>query len=604
MLKQTDNANDAASNLGEAEKDINSNAASRPKKHQGLQLLRFIFEMIAQNPKELFITLILSVIGTLAQVSLAFYLFRLFQSGGESINFLNQEITGTVLWVIPVALALTAAIVPYASERYIISKTVLFFKQSIQEIGFALGSTATRYALFNFANTNGTLTRLMSSDARYASLAFAGILRLIFPLTVFSASFAALIVLNWKWTGILVLLVSPFIFWQFKVIASGATLNRNLRLAGTEHGRRVTKFVGAVSTNFTANRWGSLLIDKVPSFITDDFPDAYGARLRLGISTRLIGDFALAGIILALCGLVLTNQFNILNLSNLLIFAILTRFALSNLSRSVSGTILLISQLPFYENFLAARKTVKTLEEAQLKTKKLESEGKDLNSPPPKINPPFDLIKHSHQVAFYSSETLNWPLIYKVLVQRSGRAGALLDINRSFLVTGVFQNFTDEFSKELQLSAVTSEAIFMQKFPESRHRWPDFETALETTDNLKENWPSISRSTKFLASLFYAIRKVKGGAFVFINGADFLALTNAEKVWVKASLKKAYIIIVFNRTFAPHQVPELSQCFFVDSTGKLYYIGSGDNVADIAEKVAPLLKKDTPTEHIDFDYFE
>lgn len=556
------------------------------------QFYRFVTGILKQHPKQIAITLCLGIAATLTQIGLAYYLFRLIQAGGEPLEIFSITLIGMKLWIIPVFLALAAAIIPYLAELYIIKATVKFFKQSIKEVAEALSETDRRYKLFLLTENNSALSRLMSSDARYASLAFSGILRLAFPVTMSLTAFALLFNFSAKWATIIILLMSPFVVWQLRVVMSGAKLNRHLRETGVSHSRAVSKYVGALSTHFTANRWGESLKTELSSLITDVFPNAYGERLRLGISTRVVGDLAVAGLILFICGLVITGNLTLENFSHVLIYAIILRFALTNLSRTIVGMISIISQLPFYENYIAAQNILRS---------------NSISNPSWVSNQEsaiYDKIKPNQLHVFFSNEPLNWLIVFKFLMKKNGYDAARRFIGKTLLVSGTFQNFSNDFVKELQTPATIDEVSFLKMFPASSHRWPDFLTTIANVDNIDENWTEVPRSIKFLCSMKYAERKKRGGAYVFINGSDFLTLTSNEKEWAISTLKNTTIILVFNRVYRQNLIPAVSNFFIINTQSELQHISHDQNDGDIMPQVKLLLetqKKRLTAKHNSFD---
>lgn len=552
---------------------------------------KFIFDVVLENPKQLIFTLILSILSTAAQIGLAFYVFRLVQSGGSDLSFLSVSITGQKLWVIPIFLAIAAAFIPYFAERYIISETVVFFKKSIRDIAKSLSDTQQRYKLFVWAENNSVLTRLMSSDARYASLAFAGILRLVFPITLSITSLTVLCFINLKWTIGLILLLIPFLIWQLRVVISGAALNRELRRAGQAHGQAAAKYVGALSTHFTANRRGETLIEAFDHSITDDFPNAYGERLRLGISTRLVGDFAIVGLILLICGLVITGNFTLDSFSHVLIYAIVVRFAMTNLSRAITGTISIISQVPFYENYVSAKNALSS-----------QSDISEQDEPSPlKLAAPFDAISPNELQVVFSGAPLSWILIFKFLIKRSNYIFALRSVGQTLMASGGYRNFSNDFTKELQMAPLESERKFLEVFPNSAHRWADFNQATSHAKHVDNAWIEIPRPIKFLCSLNFAHRKKRGGSFVFVNGADYLGLTAAEKDWVRDLFKGTHLILVFNRIFAQKLVLDVKGYYLMTSDGNLYRAGESDNYEDVLRNVKRLFEYEKGSAHRNSD---
>lgn len=540
-------------------------------------LIGFLSNVVLRNPKQICLTLILSILATTAQVGLVVLVFRLVQNGSDQMIIGPITLSGHSLWAIPLGLAIAAALIPYLTERYIIWQTVSYFKNAIWRIADAFMDTKNRFKLFAFADDNAALTRLLSTDARYTSLAFAGVLRLVFPVTISVTCFVVLFSLNLKWTLGLFIFVLPFLIWQLRVVASGAALNQELRHAGTVHGRAAARYVGGFSTHFTAMRHQTGADFDPRALITDIFPEAYGRRLRLGISTRLVGDLAVVGLILLVCVLIFAGNFSVESFAGILLYVIVVRFAMTNLSRAMMELISIISQIPFYENYVAAIEALK----------QQESGAKNDSDEPQSLGANFERIVPGPPCVVFAGESLSWPLVLKFLAGRSGYKSALSDIGDAILISGNFRNFSNDFIEELQLPSIASEADFLEVFPHSGRRWEEFEAAFQDEDGASKAWNEIPRQIKFLCALHYGLKHKSEGGFVFISGVDFSALTPQEKDWVCTGFEGCIMILISNRLLVRRLIPDVENFYLLASNGKLYDAGGDkgfETVVDNAKR--------------------
>ncbi|MFC4724469.1 hypothetical protein AB6B38_07420 [Glycocaulis abyssi] len=535
---------------------------------------RFIGNLLESNRTEIAVTFALSLLSALAQFGLALLLILALRAEEQQLTLGPVELHGGQMWAFIVSVAILAAALPFVTERYVISRTISFFKSSLKRFGTALCDKRLRFALFTAGHTRASLTRLMSADTRYASLAFGGLLRLFLPLFMGLSALAIMAWLNWTWTLIFAAVITPFLVGQLYIVFSGIRLNRQLRSAAVAHGRSVGAFIDAVSTHFTANRWGSdQLHSHFAAKVGHAFPDAYGRRLRLGVSTRVLSDLSLVAALVALVYLLLVEQSDIQTIGYLLIFAILARHAIGSFASAVSGTISIVAQLPFYENYLAVSHFLDS-EESRKPVSIAQAAG---------ITPGISVC--------FSAAHLNWALASHFIMARHGRDVGEAVSTRSNLVQSRYSRLNDVYTHMLQIPPNLSEAHFSRLFPASSHRWEGWQEILEDQDQVlsSETWMDLPPMLKFLSAALYASRKSTSDAYTFVNGADYSALTRPEKAWLHQLFRGTRILIFHARPVNLKHYPARAPILHVNNNGthtELGMVGDVPESVDIAEVLA------------------
>jgi hypothetical protein len=527
--------------------------------------VRFIRNLLRSNRPEIAIAFSLSLLSALAQFGLALLLLAALRAEEARLNIGGFSLEGGRMWAFVIAVALLAAALPFVTERYVISRTIAFFKSSLKRFSTALCEKRLRFALFTTGHGRAELTRLMSADTRYASLAFGGLLRLFLPLFMGLSALAVMAWLNWMWTLIFIAVITPFLAGQILIVFSGVRLNRQLRSAAVAHGRSVGSFIDAISTHFTANRWGSSqLHEHFAAKVGHGFPDAYGRRLRLGVSTRVLSDLSLVAALVALVYLLLVEQADIQRIGYLLVFAILARHAIGSFASAVSGTISIIAQLPFYENYLAVSHFLDT-EQARKPVSAARAAA----------------IPAGISVCF-SAAPLNWALASHFIMAQHGRDVGEAVSARSNLIQSRYSRLNDDYTQMLQIPSNLTEPQFNRLFPASAQRWEGWEEVIANQDPVLtgETWMDLPPMLKFLSAALYASRKSAPDAYTFVGGADYSALTRSEKAWLHELFRDTRILIFHARPVNLKAYPARSPVLHVSETGALAQLGVASALAD------------------------
>ncbi|MBV5257558.1 hypothetical protein FLX56_03865 [Synechococcus moorigangaii CMS01] len=339
-----------------------------------------------------------------------------------------------------------------------------------------------------------------------------------------------------------------------------------------------------MSTHFTANRWGSeQLYGNFAAKVGHGFPDAYGRRLRLGVSTRVLSDLSLVAALVALVYLLLVEQSNIQTIGYLLIFAILARHAIGSFSSAVSGTISIIAQLPFYENYLAVSHFL-DVEESRKPISVARAAGI-----PPGIS------------VCFSAAPLNWPLASHFIMARHGReAGEAVSV-RSNLIQSRYSRLNDDYTQMLQIPANLNQAQFGKLFPASSQRWEGWEEIIASQDPILsgETWLDLPPMFKFLCAALYASRKSAPDAYTFVGGADYSALTRPEKAWLHELFRDTRIVIFHARPVNLKTYPARSPVLHVRDDGTHMDLGVAGDLAggvNIGEILAVDRRRKTVTD--------
>lgn len=513
--------------------------------------MSFLIGLIKSDPLALVVIFILSLVAAISQTGIFFIIFKIFQSDAETFNLFGRDFSDSMVWGLIISLAIGAAFAPYLAERFIIGKTIKLFKSSLRMFGSYLTQAECRNYLLVSGLNVAELTRLMSSETRYASLAYASVLRSAFPVASIITFSAMMFWLNAKWTLLIFVAFLPFVIWQVLVLRSGMQLNRTLRESATSHSKYVGQFITSLSSHFTSNRWGDSLSEDFDSFVTGRYPDAYRERLKLGISLRVIGDLAIVAVILFVSYWTFTKKVGLEEISYVLIFAILVRFLHSNIDRIITNLIGIISQLPYYSLYIS---TLTTLSQ-------YSTIGKDKAKV--YLAPDLNVV--------YTSDQVNWAVAGQYTASHFERAKQESIIRQSVLLTSRYGMIKSEFVSTFQLSPKLKEGNFNAMFPQSGHRWPLFKKMLTETDGdlNADKWKTIPAVIKFLCSISYGLKKDINGMTVFINGLDLNALTAAEIDWLFDRLKYSMVVVFYSGPNIYRTTPEDTLFFYMNKEGKL-----------------------------------
>lgn len=515
-------------------------------------LISFLVGLIKADPLAMVIIFVLSLVAAISQTGIFLVAFQVLQSEANSFILFGKPFSNHMLWGLIIGLASSAAFAPYLADRYIINKTIGLFKSSLHEFGSYFTNAEYRNYLLVTGLSVAELTRLMSSETRYASLAYASVLRSAFPIASIITFTSMMFWLNSKWTLSILIAFLPFIIWQIFVLKSGIQLNRNLRDSATAHSRYVGRFIASLSSHFTSNRWGNSLSNDFDSFVTGKYPDAYQARLKLGISLRIIGDLAIVAVIVVVAYLAFTQKITLQEISYLLIFAVLVRFLHSNIERVITNLISIISQLPYYSLYVTTLSALSKYDPDTIeKAKKIY------------LEPGLNVI--------YANSQINWGLAGQYTASHFERAEQEAIIKQSVLLTSRYGMIKSDFISTFQLSPKLKKGNFDAIFPASTHRWPIFEKMLSDVkgDLNDETWKKVPAVIKFMCSISYSLKKDLNGAAVFINGLDLNALTTAETEWLFDKLRYSMVIIFYSSPTIYRTTPKDTLFFFMNKKGKL-----------------------------------
>jgi len=514
-------------------------------------LASFLLKLIKSDPIALIVVFILSLVAAISQAGIFFIIFKLLQPGIESLNIFGKEINDITLWSTIIIFAVGAAFAPYTAERFIIKKTINLFKTSLHNFANYLTRAEDRNYLLRNGFSVAELTRLMSSETRYASLAYSSLLRSVFPLAAVVIFLGMMFWLNWLWTTIIVAAFFPFVIWQFLVLVSGIQINRDLRESASAHSRYVSQFIGSLSNHFTSNRWGDSLTTDFDNFVTGKYPDTYKDRLKLGVSLRVIGDLSIVGVILAVAFLTFTKRIGITEISYVLVFALLVRFVHSNVDRIMKNLIGIITQQPFYSLYITTMPLLsrdKREEQEQITTK----------------------FESGISVVF-TNRQINWGVAGQYVASRFEAKHQESIVKQSVLLTSRFGMIKSDFVSSFQLSRNFTETHFRRMFPESSNRWPAFEKMLKDTKGElnTEKWRSIPAVIKFLCSANYALKRNLEGKIAFVNGLDLNALTKEEVEWLFKELNPAMVVVFYSNPMIYRTTPNNTTFSHLTPMGKL-----------------------------------
>jgi hypothetical protein len=542
------------------------------------RVLGFLAAACRDRPKEVFGALGLSALAAVTQLALALTLFSLLQSPEHRLELPGLVLSGWAAWTIPGILALLSAVIPFLSERFVIWRSIVFFQESLVRFRRALANRDQRSALMRIARGPAHITRLLSADSRYASLAYAALLRILLPLCLSLAGLIGLFILNALWAAILLLAVTPFLVWQMRIIISGMALNRELREAASEHGRGVSRLVGSLSSHFAANRWNEEVLDQeLSQKLNDRYPQAYSKRLRLGVTARFVSDFALFGMVVLLAFALTTGAVPPEQIGKVVVFALVARFTLGNLSQIIMGSIAIVTQLPFYENYLMA------MREIDGKKRREVAETSVRTGPP-----------EAATLVCFSSEALTWSLVYHFISAAEPPERHALDMANAIMMTSNFTVLSSDFVGALQMPASMSERQFNAQFPFSAHRWAEMQAAFAFSGRAMDDevWAQIPPVIRFLSAVRYHLRKAPTGRHVFINGTDLNAMTPAERSWLFSAFSVCRIIICFGRYAVSNAAPNHARVMVLTHTNSIREFGTYGEVRKEPSALQALLRRD------------
>jgi len=547
-------------------------------------LISFLLDLIKSDPVALIVILVLSIIAAISQTGLFFAFFKILQSDFNSFSLFGIVFSNLMLGSLILGLALGAAIAPYWADHYIIGKAINYFKNSLRNFGSYFTKAEYRNYLLLNGLTVAELTRLMSSETRFASLAYASVLRSVFPIASILTFTSMMFWLNPKWTLLILGAFLPFVIWQVFVLRSGMQLNRILRDAATAHSRYVGQFIGSLSSHFSSNRWGNTLTPDFDSFVTGKYPDAYRDRLKLGISLKIIGDLAIVAVILFVSYLAFARGLSLEDISYLLIFAVLVKFLHSNIDRTITNLISVISQLPYYSLFITTSSTLKNYREESFDKSKVFLEA--------------------GLSVVYTAQQINWGVAVQYTASHFEQTKQESITRQSAFLTSRYGMIKSDFVSTFQLSPKIKKGNFDVIFPQSANRWPVFEKVLNNLNGelSAEKWRTIPAIFKFLCSISYSVKKDLNGMAVFINGLDLNALTDAEVEWLFGKLKNSMVVVFYSGETIYRTTPKDANFSFMTRQGELVGLPVDDvtkqpQVSDIknafdSDKIMPVILGD------------
>ncbi|MFC4726552.1 hypothetical protein AB6B38_07440 [Glycocaulis abyssi] len=126
------------------------------------------------------VLLVFSVLSSASQIGLAAALIAAVQGGGGRLQQLG--ITGDWIFGFLIVFAIASALLPFLADRYITGRTVAYFKLGVKQLGRAATNPVARHRLLLANYSSQSIVAALGSGARYASLAYAGLLGVVLPL--------------------------------------------------------------------------------------------------------------------------------------------------------------------------------------------------------------------------------------------------------------------------------------------------------------------------------------------------------------------------------------------------------------------------------------
>lgn len=513
-------------------------------RHTRSDLVAFLKSIFRGHAKQVCVVTFLSFLAAVAQIGFAFFLFKLVTEANT--NLFGYTLGTSATAVIIAILALFSAVLPFFTQRYIVRSTTNYLAMNVRWFRTALSNTSSRYYILGMGMPRSTLIRLMSSEIRYASLSYASVLRFVLPAFLGLACLALLFTINVVWSAVICLLVLPFLLIGAQIVSSGMARNEELRDAAQSHSRAAAALVTQVIGHFSANRWGSKMAEVNTQSYDLSYVKAYGRRLHLGIYITFLMDLLTFSIVGILGVLILSGKLDLENVTYVLIYGLVMRFALGKLAACLNHSISIVSQLPYYSSYIKTRAA-------------LERDGVVVTDDDVTINPkrtPEDQIEDAPaskdttlkpgRVILVHPDGAGWIAAADYIKNRLPGTEVSLVLRGAVLLSGSYPMLFDDYQATFQLSPKVNALGMLRSLPESSHRLGELEglTDLSELDFQLEAFTKVTPPAKFLASVSYAMRKGLAKRTVFLSATDYVRLSASEKAWLDGMLNRSHVVLV------------------------------------------------------------
>ncbi|MGY6663172.1 MAG: hypothetical protein ACXIVO_12705 [Glycocaulis sp.] len=113
--------------------------------HRISLLTGFVQRELSRSKGVVAVLLVLSVLSSASQIGLAAALIAAVQGGGGRLQQLG--VPGDWIFGILIVFAIASALLPFLVERYIIGRTVAYFKMGVRQLGRAAVNPVSRHRL-------------------------------------------------------------------------------------------------------------------------------------------------------------------------------------------------------------------------------------------------------------------------------------------------------------------------------------------------------------------------------------------------------------------------------------------------------------------------
>ena len=491
---------------------------------------------------------VLSLLAAASQVLLVVLLFRLLAGRDAGAEVLGLDVLAvgarTGVWGI-LALALLSAALPFAARRYVIRATTDYLIENVRWFRAKLSDMDTRYAILGMGINRAEIVRIMSSEVRYASLAYSAVLQIILPASLFVGALAILFGMSWVWTLSLLALILPFGVGAAFVVVSGIARNRELRDAAQAHSRAAATFVDAVSQHFSANRWGDELGRIASQTYSEEYAEAYGSRLTLSVLTTLVMDLMVFAAVAVLVVLLLRGELDLRAATGILFYGLVARFAFGKLGACVSLSISVVSQLPYYENFIRVKHRIEPPGKAGHSgwLRRLRGHSPDAAGPAEHV-----AIGRATpaRVALIHPDGAGWISAHAYLAHLFPDVNLATAMRGAVLLSSGYPPLFEDFQSTFQVAPSASPATLLKPLGSDAARTGELAELLALGDRpltpaAVAKVPPVAR---FLASYRYAADKGLSRRYVFVSVGDYLKLGAGERDELDAALEGAHAVLV------------------------------------------------------------
>ncbi len=495
-------------------------------------LRAFLKTILRDDAARIVYVSMLSMLGAISQIGFAYLLFRLVT--GREIQIGSFVFEQNVLAVGLAVLGALAAILPFLTQRAIIQATTKYLAANVRWMRGKLADLESRYRILSSGLTQSEITRLMSSEARYASLAYASVLQIIFPGLLFLACYGALWIINPMWTFIVSVLIVPFLALSAFVVLTGIARNEELRAASIAHSRAAAAFVAGVNRHFSANRWGNTLAQSADDSYDETYVSAYGHRLSLGILLTLVMDTLTFVIVAIVALLIVFGRIDLTEVAAVLIYGLILRFGIGKLSGCVNQSVSVVSQLPYYGSFIRLKSNLRDTSITPTTAKRL-------------VPPPASVI-------YVHPDGASWSVAQSYMRHVLQGGTSVIDVQTAALLASNYPPLFENYQNTLQLSPQMLKSRILEAFPQSARRAEDFEKlmALKDAPLTQARLQSLPPPVRFLIAVRYAKRNGFAKRLILVDAGDYIRLTPEERVWLDGELRDAHTVYVCaNPALAP-----------------------------------------------------